>query len=400
MSKRNDDFFVQKNPWSEVKDELLGCYFKPYVAKILHTYKPLFYVDCFAGKGKFDDGKRGSPLIALDIISDCLQSTQMEDAKIQTCFIELNHAEALKKNLDGYENTYIISGKYETTIENLLQNKQGYNVFLYIDPYGIKALNCTLFDKFANYNFNSIELLINLNSFGFMREACRTLGANYNDVGELNDLIEYEPTRLDTSTGSINDLNTIAGGKYWQNIVDDYKKGKIDGYDAEARFSNEYCRRLMQSYKYVLNMPLRIKQGQRPKYRMIYATNHEDGCILMNDNICKRWEALREIQTCGQQSFFVENVENQTIDSIDIQSKLVEHLKQYTEFESINRILATFFTTYGTICSSADIRELFTKLESQEKISVQRTPSFTKAGKKSKFFTQNTKQSVLIRSNL
>lgn len=55
MAKKNDDFFVEKKPWSEVKDQLLGCYLKPYVAKILHTRKPLVYVDCFAGKGKFDD---------------------------------------------------------------------------------------------------------------------------------------------------------------------------------------------------------------------------------------------------------------------------------------------------------------------------------------------------------
>lgn len=39
MSKKNDDFFVEKKPWSKVKDELLGCYFKPYVQKILYTYK-------------------------------------------------------------------------------------------------------------------------------------------------------------------------------------------------------------------------------------------------------------------------------------------------------------------------------------------------------------------------
>lgn len=27
MSKRNDDFFKAKKPWSETKDSLLGCYF-------------------------------------------------------------------------------------------------------------------------------------------------------------------------------------------------------------------------------------------------------------------------------------------------------------------------------------------------------------------------------------
>lgn len=85
MSKKNNDFFKEKKAWSEVKDELLGCYFKPYAQKILHTYKPLIYVDCFAGKGKFEDGRPGSPLIALDIIrSCCVDSTKMQSTNIST----------------------------------------------------------------------------------------------------------------------------------------------------------------------------------------------------------------------------------------------------------------------------------------------------------------------------
>ena len=91
MAKKNDDFFVEKKPWSEVKDQLLGCYLKPYVAKILHTHKPLVYVDCFAGKGKFDDGKQGSPLIALEIMEQGLNSSTMSGRlQIAPAFIDLN----------------------------------------------------------------------------------------------------------------------------------------------------------------------------------------------------------------------------------------------------------------------------------------------------------------------
>ena len=41
MSKKNDDFFTEKKLWSTIKDELLGCYLKPYVSKIIHTRKPV-----------------------------------------------------------------------------------------------------------------------------------------------------------------------------------------------------------------------------------------------------------------------------------------------------------------------------------------------------------------------
>jgi len=65
MPKDNKDFFKTKNRWSEIKDRLLGCYLTPYFQKALKTGQPIFYVDCFAGKGKFEDGKSGSPIIAL-----------------------------------------------------------------------------------------------------------------------------------------------------------------------------------------------------------------------------------------------------------------------------------------------------------------------------------------------
>ncbi len=168
MAKKNDDFFVGKKAWSVVKDELLGCYFKPYVSKILHTYKPLVYVDCFAGKGKFEDGNDGSPLIALEIIDECLVSTTMQSTQIEATFIDLNYAEDLKENLKAYPWVKIVSGKYEDNIKSILRGKENCNVFLYIDPYGIKALQCSFFDNFAKGQFNSIELLINMNSFGFI----------------------------------------------------------------------------------------------------------------------------------------------------------------------------------------------------------------------------------------
>ncbi len=70
---RNIEFFVKKREWSVVKDALLQCYLAPYFTKILRTGRPLVYVDCFAGEGRFDDGNVGSPIIALDIFQHWLK---------------------------------------------------------------------------------------------------------------------------------------------------------------------------------------------------------------------------------------------------------------------------------------------------------------------------------------
>lgn len=326
MAKKNNDFFKEKKAWSVVKDELLGCYLKPYLQKILYTRHSIVYVDCFAGKGAFEDGNPGSPLIALDTMQDCLSQTKMTTWSIQPYFIDLNYADDLRRNLSKYPSANIISGKYEDEIKTLLKTKRGSNVFLYIDPYGIKALDCTLFDSFTNFGFNSIELLINMNSFGFIREGCRVLGALFKDEEIMDDLVEYESTRLASDKRSKEALDRIAGGEYWVDIIEDYQKGTISVYEAEARFADEYCARMRQSYSYVLNMPLRIKRGQVPKYRMIHATNHPAGALIMVDNIFGRWELMQDIQTDGQQSFWEENVDNELIDNEAIREKVISHL--------------------------------------------------------------------------
>lgn len=271
MSKDNSDFFKKKNSWSTIKDELLKCYLAPYFQKVLMTKKPIFYVDCFAGQGKFEDGSNGSPLIALEVRGKSLIQTTRTDLKgaIKTAFIELNYADLLQKNIDDMiitgDKPEVIPGKYEEQIENLLKDKGGQNVFLYIDPYGIKALDSTLFDKFESFGFSTFEMLINFNSFGFFRDGCRVMSVDVSKDAtftDLEDLVEYDATQVKSDSDSEKLLTNIAGGDYWKNIVEDYKNGKIDGYKAEKRLSTEYKQRLKQRYSYVLDLPIRLKANQ------------------------------------------------------------------------------------------------------------------------------------------
>lgn len=401
MSKKNDDFFVEKKPWSKVKDELLGCYLKPYVAKILYTRKPLAYVDCFAGKGKFDDGNPGSPLIALDIFQQGLASTKLDgNARIGAAFIDLNYASDLENNLSAYKGIKIVPGAYEDTIENLLKSKTGCNVFLYIDPYGIKALDCSKFDTFANGQFNTIELLINMNSFGFIREGCRVMGQQFkiDDDSFFDDLVEYDSTKLDTSDKSVEALNQIAGGDYWKSIIEQYTNGKIDGYKAEEYFSEQYCQRLSESYKYVLNMPIRIQQNQHPKYRMIHATNHPAGCVLMADNICNRWELLKDIQNGGQLTLFQEDFNNQIIDESTIRERVIEHFSQCDTWTSLTEAEAVFFVKYGAICKSGEIAKILKVLEKDGRLAADRNPAFSEKTKRpTTFMTEGHGQTVSVK---
>lgn len=317
-------------------------------------------------------------------------------------FIDLNYADELKENLKDYPWVTVISGKYEDNIKEILKDKRGSNVFLYIDPYGIKALQCSMFDSFANSNFNSIEMLINMNSFGFIREACNALetSLSLDDPTIFEDLVEYDTTKMTASDKSIQDLNEIAGGDYWRDIIEDYKAGLIDGYQAEEYFAEQYCQRLMNSFTYVLNMPLRIRRGQRPKYRMIHATNHPEGCLLMVDNICNRWEAWQNVQSGGQMSLFQEDPNNHIINESDIESKAIDHFSQCESWTSLNEAMSIFFMKYGPICKTRVIRDLLKKFEKDGRLLVSRYPKVTDKGRPTKFMEENSKKKVSLRWSL
>lgn len=413
MAKNNKDFFKSKNSWSEIKDQLLGCYLTPYFQKLLTSHKPIYYVDCFAGQGKFEDGKPGSPIIALQARDTCLNRMNPGSARgiIDACFIELNHAQKLGENIAEFNNgnghPSIISGKYEEHIEGLLAGKRRINVFLYIDPYGIRALDYGLFEKLTASGFSSLEMLINFNSFGFFRDACRAMGVGYlNDeaLRDLGDLVEYDPTEFNHSPQSADLLNKIAGGDYWKDIVSKYNYGKIDGYQAERIFSTEYKLRLKQKFSYVLDIPIRLKPGHRPKYRMIHVCNHEDGCLLMAENMLKRKDELFiNIQQNHQLSLFdaddtmTSTVENDHMPIGEVKKLLVAYLAKAKEEVRIKKLLAGFYSEYGLLCSFKMLYSIIGEMEKHGEIDIIRTPTTSPTGKLTTFLTEKGTQRVSIR---
>lgn len=414
MSKDNSDFFKQKNSWSLIKDRLLSGYLAPYMQKVLTTNKKICYVDCFSGKGKFDDGQPGSPLIALKIRDDCLSKTKIKVNKqcaIDMTFIELNYAPDLEINLAQYDNYYgkphIVSGKYEEKIVEILKDKRGQNVFLYIDPYGIKALDTGLFDQFQTMGFNTFEMLINFNTFGFFRDACRVMSVDYKHddaLQGLDDLVEYDPSSVIGFDKPAEKLTSIAGGEYWKAIVQDYKAGYINGYQAEQRFSTEYKQRLKQRYGYVLDMPIKLKSGSRPKYRMIHVSDHEDGCYLMAQNMQNRKDELyTNIQSGGQMSLFdfmdsiSQSVEGEWIRQEDIEKYVKDTVKKIDKELGITKFLAAFVNEYGLICDFKRIQNILAELEKKKEIVIERYPDKTEKGRVSTFWEEKGEKRVIIR---
>lgn len=412
MSKDNTNFFEKKSIWAQTKDQLLAVYLNVYFQKLLTSHRQICYFDCFAGKGKFEDGEDGSPLIALRIRDERLQHSHIKPTKnsIVARFLDDKYANELWSNISPFDNdngiVQVTNGRFERKILPFLAQlpPNDVNVFLYIDPYGIKELKYNLLASFANFRFNSFEMLINFNSFGLFRNACKASNVSYaNDEALADDeeMPELEPTEFGNNDNSRRLINEITGGSDWKSIVDAYRSNEIDGYLAEKMLAEAYKAKLREKYTYVLDMPIRLKPGQRPKYRMIHITNHHDGCYNMAANMLKRsnelyMESFGHKQTDLFGTLFEHDVENEPIDRETLKDKLYDSLNIYKRPVLLTKFIAYFFTINGIICKINDIKSALRDLEVQGKIDVIR---LSKDGRnyKSRSFTDSKELRVFIK---
>lgn len=368
------DFFREKKVWSALKDEILGYYLAPYIAKILRTGKPLYIFDCFAGKGKFDNGMNGSPIIIAEHIKENIQKNPALSGKLKGAFIEKKYSAELKTNLSSYSNTEVLPGTFEDNLKKILSLDRNSSIFLYVDPYGIKNLNLNNFNLVKERHFSSFELLMNFNTAGFLREGCRLLKCS--EPLSDDELTDYES---DEDINTVERMDSIAGGTYWQEIVEKYYDKTIDIYQAEDAFTSGYSHRLGNIFKYTVNIPIRIKSDHLPKYRLIFGTNHEDGLILMADNMNKKWKQMLENQRGGQQVLF--DFEFSGIPADELHKNILSLAAGNSFGVPLRTLIVKLIQKYGITFSESEYQKKARQMEQDSELIIDRVPATTPTGK-------------------
>ena len=132
-------FFEKKRDWSRYKDFILGYYLDPYIPKVNTLKKPILVVDCFAGRGVFDDGQPGSPLI----IATTLKKWREKGVPSRGLFIEADpnnhaHLSGLLQDHRGYAEPR--RGSFDDHLPEIARLASHNTVFLYVDPYNVSGL--------------------------------------------------------------------------------------------------------------------------------------------------------------------------------------------------------------------------------------------------------------------
>lgn len=371
------NFFKEKKKWSMMKDGILDYYLVPYSSKILRTGKPLIIFDCFAGKGKFDDGKNGSPLIIAEHIKTNLQKNPALGDKFIGIFIEKKYNDDLSDNLVGYPNTKVLEGTFEDNLQSILLADVSTNIFLYVDPYGIKSLSLDNFNHIKDKDFFSLEMLMNFNTAGFLREGCRLLKLEKPSEGFSDeDLVDYE---ADEDVNTKERMDSVAGGPYWQDVLNEYYSGKIDIYQAEDRFITRYSQKLKEIFKYTVNIPIKLRSSHLPKYRLIFCSNHEDGLILMADNMHKKWKEIVVNERGGQQVLFDFEFPNLTLSKgFDLHEDIIAVASAHPSGIPLKNLIVELIQKYGITFSESHYKKTIRGMETSNELLIERVPPLTK----------------------
>lgn len=403
MAKNQSSYFSGKHHWSETKDELLACYLTPYFQKVIAaSHDGIVYVDAFAGEGRFADGSKGSPLIALSKLQ-AIESRKGPKVAAQFILAEANQDSRLKlgdsfddaRGKSGYINEPIICPDFQSAVSAARSFKfrkgcRPSTFFFYIDPFGVKDLRMDLLG--GSPNPNHTEVLLNFNSVGFIRDACAALEAILTVPNEIE--VADEPLDYDLPAAErIERLTSCIGSDDWIDLIRSKKNGTADFWETEYQIARLFCKNASSSYKYVTNMPIKdMKRGAYGrgliKYRMIHMTNHADGCVLMNNDMLKRNE---EKQTKQTELFKVD------VDGRDVAQQAVERAMRRT-IESLTidktvrmaEIAASVISQCGVFTKSSNLLRRYLKPYIDSGI-IERKEKLTKTGKPKNSFNPKDK---------
>ena len=141
-------------------------------------------------------------------------------------------------------------------------------------------------------------------------------------------------------------------------------------------------------------MPIRRSTEINPKYRMVHATNHADGCLLMADNMYSRSEESRIKRMNGQMSLFELDVNDRNIMFGEKENNLLEMLTY--EWIECRDLFCNYYLNYGVTTNTSGLFQILK--DNENKIEIRRDPAISeKTGKPTRFWSFSKGNKIYVR---
>jgi len=346
---------------TEVKHVLFEKYLKAWIPILGSGHRVLCYVDGFAGRGEYNDGTLGSPIIALRTADKYIKKYPHrhfifffieKDKKNFNNLKKLLELEIEKQSIEGPENFSInpINGEFAQVIEEVLneiekkEKKIGIiPAFFFVDPFGFSGIPFGIIKRILSKPKTEVF-------FTFMiREIRRFLRAR-----------QVQKT-----------LTSLFGTKEWESIIEKPNSEKALIYLYRKQLHEE------AEVKYSLHFRVCEDERVRSLYYLIHATNHFKGHSIMKQIMHQQSTEKGLFAHLGPKDI-PEGKQYKLFDINDIEQLkkiLLERFKgkSLTYDEIQKRICDPWY--YEPPYIDKDYREALHQLEDEGKIKVERISS-------------------------
>jgi three-Cys-motif partner protein len=269
-------FHVEVKIWSQIKHEILKRYLRLFISKLAGAAKrfpslggKIYYIDGFAGQGKYDDGREGSAYLAADLAAN---ATGIMAGVLQCINVESDAATFT--NLEKHTAVFVergcvqnIKNEFEDALDQILTIIGGNIAFFFIDPLGAKGAGLPQLEKIGAKQRGKTEVLLRFDDI----RISRTIGNIVGLEAKLDDRSQKAAQSLTNLVKGMADEKTIEAA---------LKEGKVERQELLTAFIKLVVkdRRL---FRFGLSYPITNPLTEGHHYFLVHFCNHEDGYIHM-----------------------------------------------------------------------------------------------------------------------
>lgn len=300
---------------TRVKHEILEKYLRGWVPILGKYHKRICYFDGFAGRGEYEGGFPGSPVIAMQVGNDL-----REYVEEMVCFF-------IERDRDNFKNLEVVTEKekkncphckihnihaeFAAVIEGIIENVGAKLApsFFFVDPFGFKGVPFKLIKEILSISRTEVFITF------MYRDIARFLRSD--NVEEIFD--------------------ELFGTTIWRGIL----KRNLAGLEREHVLRDLYITQLREQAAVRFVFPFRVCMPEKSQtlYYLIHATNNFKGLFLMKgimynqgaegtfaylgpgDFIAKHQTILFADDTPSLKKFLVQRFKGETLSYEDIEEK-------------------------------------------------------------------------------
>ena len=331
---------------TKVKHEILFKYLKSWINVLGGKWQKICYFDCFAGRGMYEDGSDGSPIIALKAINDLKQNRNHIQDVICT-FIEkdkLNYDNLCKvidaelsRDPTAYSSITVmppINDEFVNVASKITKkSKKLPPSFFFIDPFGFSGVSFQTIKDILS--IPKTEVFINF----MIRDVNRFLSSS-NHQRSIEDLF------------GIDDVMGVIGSQY-------------SDVEPETALLKLYRKQLHENAGVKFTFPFKVNEDEKLQttYYLIHATNNLLGCEIMKSIMYKAG-------TKGRFGYLGPAEGQMALTNFDNLSEFKNYLRNMFDGQTFSFEDIRIKTINETMYLEKDYKDALKELEAESKVSI------------------------------